>query len=1154
MKKKSFAPIILYLFSFLSLIAFSIGILLHTSWGQKKLLSSITYVIQKNGIVFLAEKIEVPRPWTFQLTNVKIQQGTDEIFVENLQATIRLLPLAWKELSFKNLQAQNITLHRQDSTKPIISSKAPLFTGKISIQSFSLKNLHINPTITLHATGKGKYHKKTLFLTTRVERENFSHTYVDLETKIHKNKCIFLKASGSFTTLLAFFPSLPFDGEGSFALEIKEPWEEYFVPGINTWDGKLNATFQKLSGPDIPKNLEPLCKDFLLSTRFSILKDLSIKIPLLSLSNTLFSILAQLEISPQMTLNKASFSYKIPSLFPILSTQGAFLGKGTLLPKQNTHELTLDFHLDNLQLAHIQNENFKGTIHSVLDKNTWAGTLSLNSVPILKKEPQLPIEIHTSFSYEKSLPLQLTNLSFSHPSTKIEGNLTLFPDLILEGMLKGFFTTPDLLQTLFPTLQFQGSAEVKALFSKENSTQNLSANITLKNFQKAPIYLKEGTIIIDSKDIYNKKFRGTLSIEGNEFQLYQLQWKTLTLKTSTLQDNFPFEIETKGDPLSLQIKGFWLQEKEKWQITVHELLGQWKAFSFTIENPFSLFASSIENFSLSELKLSAPNTYLNCAFSRKSNDLDLHIQSKNFPYHLFYSPIPPTLQTVLNLSLQKIGSKKTGDFSFTIENPNNMSKSNWEAHLDNDILESKGSISSPKEKIMETTLSLPIDIEFFPWNLSFPKNKPFTGKLSLHGTLEEFLAGIDTGSHKISGALQGDLSFSNTLLYPKVQGSLDFSSGTYENFYTSSFLSDIKAHISSQNDQLALTFSSTDGSSSKGVFQGVGSLILDGSKDFPFLLTSKLTHMTLVESDLITATAQGLLDISGNRHEATFEGKIDITKATISIPEKMPVSLPSLPVTYIGPPPQASIADIPKTYYPLHVKILVNAPDSISLQGRGLQSQWKGSFFIQGLLNEPILKGNLEMLKGSFDFAGRSFLLTEGSLQFVEKPKAFPLLSLQGKITQKGVTILTTLHGPLNSPELTLQSIPPLAPSSIISLLVFGQDLSDISGVQALQLIATAGTFSGGPNVMEILRKNLGVDKLSFISSPSTKIEDPDKIALQIGKYIVRGVMVTFSQGLEEGSSNVIVEADLTRGFVFQAETQQEEEQGKFTLKWNKNY
>jgi len=61
-------------------------------------------------------------------------------------------------------------------------------------------------------------------------------------------------------------------------------------------------------------------------------------------------------------------------------------------------------------------------------------------------------------------------------------------------------------------------------------------------------------------------------------------------------------------------------------------------------------------------------------------------------------------------------------------------------------------------------------------------------------------------------------------------------------------------------------------------------------------------------------------------------------------------------------------------------------------------------------------------------------------------------------------------------------------------------------------------------------------------------------MAVQFGKYLTQNVVVSVSQGEEQGSTNLIVEVDLLHGWVFQAETQQQQEQGKFSLKWRTNY
>ncbi|HEY5260196.1 MAG TPA: translocation/assembly module TamB domain-containing protein, partial [Rhabdochlamydiaceae bacterium] len=109
--------------------------------------------------------------------------------------------------------------------------------------------------------------------------------------------------------------------------------------------------------------------------------------------------------------------------------------------------------------------------------------------------------------------------------------------------------------------------------------------------------------------------------------------------------------------------------------------------------------------------------------------------------------------------------------------------------------------------------------------------------------------------------------------------------------------------------------------------------------------------------------------------------------------------------------------------------------------------------------------------------------------------------------------------------------------------------ISEISQGEAIHLAQVLISLSGGtgPDVLEAIRKSIGVDRLNIVSSQT----DISKVSVQIGKYLTKGVMVTLSQGID--SSNVIVEVELKKGFILQAETQDEGE-GKFTLKWNKNY
>ena len=94
-------------------------------------------------------------------------------------------------------------------------------------------------------------------------------------------------------------------------------------------------------------------------------------------------------------------------------------------------------------------------------------------------------------------------------------------------------------------------------------------------------------------------------------------------------------------------------------------------------------------------------------------------------------------------------------------------------------------------------------------------------------------------------------------------------------------------------------------------------------------------------------------------------------------------------------------------------------------------------------------------------------------------------------------------------PQLTFQSNPHLPTSSILARILFNKEISDISHPEALQLANTLMSLSGGagPDVLEAIRKSIGVDRLTIVSAQPGS----DQIAVQIGKYLTKGVLITLS-------------------------------------------
>jgi translocation and assembly module TamB len=196
-----------------------------------------------------------------------------------------------------------------------------------------------------------------------------------------------------------------------------------------------------------------------------------------------------------------------------------------------------------------------------------------------------------------------------------------------------------------------------------------------------------------------------------------------------------------------------------------------------------------------------------------------------------------------------------------------------------------------------------------------------------------------------------------------------------------------------------------------------------------------------------------------------------------------------------------------------------------------------------------LANGTLQLVKGEYDFFGKKFKLTDGQIIFNDKPSPSATINISGNLSLSDTIITAHLQGPLSSPTLTFQANPQMSTSAILARILFNKDISDISQPEAIQLATTLISLSGGagPSVLETIRKNIGVDKLAIASQTA----HPDEIAVQIGKYLTKGVLITLSQSAT--SSQVIVEVEFNYGFVFQAETQEEQE-GKFSLKWTHSY
>jgi autotransporter translocation and assembly factor TamB len=228
-------------------------------------------------------------------------------------------------------------------------------------------------------------------------------------------------------------------------------------------------------------------------------------------------------------------------------------------------------------------------------------------------------------------------------------------------------------------------------------------------------------------------------------------------------------------------------------------------------------------------------------------------------------------------------------------------------------------------------------------------------------------------------------------------------------------------------------------------------------------------------------------------------------------------------------------------------------PSSFRVESEKLNLELEGTLHLGQDGDRPIITGELRPIQGRLTFMGRYFEIQRGSVFFYGGDEMNPSfdLTLTAHVSEYDIRIKLT--GTALKPEIELTSNPARSESDIMSLLLFGQVMSDLNGSQAnlLQQRTTEVLMVFGATKLESeMKKRLGVDMFTF--QQSTRV--PNETALMVGKYLNRRTMLKYEQGLENTASFLInLEYHLTRRFTIETFIDQDSETG-LEINWSNEY
>jgi len=165
---------------------------------------------------------------------------------------------------------------------------------------------------------------------------------------------------------------------------------------------------------------------------------------------------------------------------------------------------------------------------------------------------------------------------------------------------------------------------------------------------------------------------------------------------------------------------------------------------------------------------------------------------------------------------------------------------------------------------------------------------------------------------------------------------------------------------------------------------------------FPCRLATVLNEGRVARSGLISSTATGKISVTNTPDgEAVISGTLRLPETRFKIIRQGAAAVATLSgvrrKAAAGRPRVSGDAD-PISSLPSKWKLNINlvAPDELYVSGMGLESEWGANLRVTGTSDAPLIAGDMQLIRGTLGFAGRSFELESGRISFNGGPASNP--------------------------------------------------------------------------------------------------------------------------------------------------------------------
>jgi translocation and assembly module TamB len=388
---------------------------------------------------------------------------------------------------------------------------------------------------------------------------------------------------------------------------------------------------------------------------------------------------------------------------------------------------------------------------------------------------------------------------------------------------------------------------------------------------------------------------------------------------------------------------------------------------------------------------------------------------------------------------------------------------------------------------------------------------PLGGGIRYNGPSSVLFSFAALPNQQLNGPIALAADFSGQVRAPRINGLIRADNLTYDNEVFGTRLSQMRLAGRFTNDRLEIT--TLDARAGDGTVKAQGSIGLAAASGFPIDFRATLDNARLARSDAIGATATGTVRLTNGPQGGLIQGDLTIPEARYAIIRQGQAEVPEL--TGVRRRSQIRIArptDRPAPPAPagnFRLDIRVRAENQLFVSGMGLESEWKMDMRVGGTSTAPVVTGGLDLVRGTYSFAGKRFDVTRGTIRFRGGALIDPDINIEASTTVNGITAVIAITGTGQRPQINFTSTPALPQDEVLSRLLFGSAPENLSATEAIQLAAALnslrGSGGGGLNPLGKLRSATGFDRLRILGGDDASGRGT---SLAAGKYLTKNIYV----------------------------------------------